>query len=127
MEAFELANLSQILGEVLLGLLPVIEAILLTSVLFVELLLDAEKELAEFGHLLERLHLIDVLEAANGTFQEEGCAHRRGLLPLLKADLDEVLSTEATRAQLVNFLVDFNEEPVKWRHQRGQVLLGLTC
>ena len=48
MEPLEFSNLRHILSEVLLRLLSMIKAILLTAVLLMELLLDAEVELTEF-------------------------------------------------------------------------------
>lgn len=108
----------------MLRLLPVVETVLLAAILLVKLLLDAEEEIAELGHLGESFHLTDVFEAVDCALEEESCAHGLRLLSFLQADLDEVLATQATRAELVNLMVDLNKEPVERRHQRHTVLLN---
>ena len=96
MVAFELTDLRQVLREVLLRLLPHINAVLLAAIFLVQLLLNSEEEIAELRHLLESLDVLDVFEAAHCTFKEECSAHCLRFELLLQAYINEVLATEST-------------------------------
>lgn len=93
-EAFKLADLGQVLREILFHLLAGGHLVLLTPVFFMKLALSAVQELFEVILLLERLDLVHVLKAANSALQKVDCSHRLGLLALLVAHVDKVLPAE---------------------------------